>query len=553
LSYLALARKWRPQNFDDIAAQDHIVEILKNAIKLDRVSHAYLFAGPRGVGKTTTARVLAKALNCKESLLPNPCLKCGNCLQIKEGSSLDVLEIDGASNRGIDQVRDLRENVKLKPAQSKFKIYIIDEVHMLTEAAFNALLKTLEEPPEHVKFIFATTQPNKVPVTIISRCQRFDFKPFSVTAIKDKLIDILTQEKIGFEPEAVLVIAGSAGGSLRDGESLLDQLICVAKGQKLKIEMVKDFLGVIETAILYDFIQSLIRSDVSDSFTILDRLLSEGREIPTIIESLLSYFRAILHCKILGSTDFTVGAIAVDLDKAKEQSEQLSKEELIFILELLSELQNRAKIVSSPRVLVEVGLLKICSRSKYQIVFNQILDNDLKERRSVKEQTLPPVKPKLQLNIPVKKKVIEASLSQDDSSFKKNDSESKNNSEALSFQKIEEIWRDVIKGLKDTKLYLASYLEGSEVKSFESDNIIVEVKIDSDFQCELIDENRRIIEDSISLKSGRKIRLKYLYNKVVVVDNKKKIQEILKNPNIKKISKLFNAKVLKVIPRNNEV
>ncbi|MDP8217049.1 MAG: DNA polymerase III subunit gamma/tau [Candidatus Kaelpia imicola] len=555
MSYLALARKWRPQNFDDIVAQDHIVEILKNAIRLNRVSHAYLFAGPRGIGKTTTARVLAKALNCKESFSPAPCLKCGNCLQIKEGSSLDVLEIDGASNRGIDQIRDLRENVKLKPAQSRFKIYIIDEVHMLTEAAFNALLKTLEEPPEHVKFIFATTQPNKVPVTILSRCQRFDFKPFSITAIKEKLIDILTQEKIDFEPEAVLMIAESAGGSLRDGESLLDQLICVAKGGKLKVDMVKDFLGVIETTVLYDLTQSLIKSDVNKSFTILDRLLSDGRDIPIIIESLLSYFRAVLHYKILCSTDFTVGTIAVDLDKVKEQSGQLSREELIFILELLSELQNRAKIVLSPRVLVEVGLLKICSRSKYQIVFNQFLDNDSKERRSVKERVLPLVKPKLQINTLIKKKVTKTSLSQNDNNFKKNDSELKSNNKALSFQEIEEVWRDVVGDLRDTKLYLASYLEGSKVKSFESDSIVVEVKIDFDFQRELIDENdnRRIIEDSISLKSGRKIRLKYLYSKVITVDNKKRIQEILKNPNIKKISKLFNAKVLKVIPRNDEV
>ncbi len=304
MSYLALARKWRPQSFDDIAAQDHIVEILKNAIKLNRVSHAYLFAGPRGIGKTTTARVLAKALNCQKSTSSDPCLKCSSCIGIKDGSSLDVLEIDGASNRGIDQVRDLRENVKLKPAQSKFKIYIIDEVHMLTEAAFNALLKTLEEPPEHVKFIFATTQPNKVPATILSRCQRFDFKPFSITAIKDKLIDILTQEKIDFEPEAILMIANASAGSLRDGESLLDQLICIAGDNKLKTESVKDFLGLIEITVLDDLVQSLIESNVNDVFIILDNLVSEGKEFSMLVEGLVSYFRIILHYKILGSIDF---------------------------------------------------------------------------------------------------------------------------------------------------------------------------------------------------------------------------------------------------------
>ena len=542
MSYLALARKWRPQNFNDIAAQDHIVEILKNAIKLDRVSHAYLFAGPRGIGKTTTARVLAKALNCQESMSPDPCLKCSNCIQIKNGSSLDVLEVDGASNRGIDQVRDLRENVKLKPAQSRFKIYIIDEVHMLTEAAFNALLKTLEEPPEHVKFIFATTQPNKVPATILSRCQRFDFKPFSAIAIKDKIVEILTQEKIEFELDAVNIIAESSGGSLRDGESLLDQLICISGDKKLKTETVKDFLGIIEATILYDLVQGLIGSDVNSVFAILDSLISKGREISIVVESLIAYFRTILHYKILGSIDFVSGAINIDLDKVKEQFGQLSKEELIFILELLSEIQNKLKISSSPRVLVEVVLLKICDRSRYEIVFNQVVSSaDSMGRTSTA------LNPKVSKVGSVEKKVV--------NSVEKDNSTLNNSFQSLSSQNIEEIWQDVIKSLKDKKLYLSSYLKTSKVKSFKSETIIIKVEIDSDLQRELIDENENkiIIEKLLYLKSGIKFKVKFIYNKTVVVDNKNKVQEVLENPNVKKITKLFNAKVLKVIPKNNEV
>jgi DNA polymerase III subunit gamma/tau len=550
LSYLALARKWRPQNFDDIAAQDHIVEILKNAIKLNRVSHAYLFAGPRGIGKTTTARVLAKALNCQKPLLPNPCLKCSNCIQIKDGNSLDVLEIDGASNRGIDQVRDLRENVKLQPAQSKFKIYIIDEVHMLTEAAFNALLKTLEEPPSHVKFIFATTQPNKVPATILSRCQRFDFKPFSTAAIKEKLIDILTQESIDFEPEALGIIAESAGGSLRDGESLLDQLICIAGSKKLKTETVKDFLGLIEADLLYNLVKDLIESNISSAFTALNSLISDGRELTIIIESLISYFRFILHYKILGSAELAFGTIDIDSDKAREQTLQLSKEELVFILDLLGDVQNRVKIAASPRVLVEVALLKICNRSQYEIVLNRVRADDTSKDQAV---TLKGVKDPG--SVSVKKKIVKRSKVESKEEAKEDGLEIERNSQDLNPENLEVLWQELVKNLKDRKLYLASYLKESKFKSFESDILRVEVKIDSDFQRELIEEkdNKVIIEDLIFSKIGRKIRIIFIYEKRAVVDEKKRVENALNNPNVKKITRLFNAKVLKVIPKDNEV
>ncbi len=550
MSYLALARKWRPQNFDDIAAQDHIVEILKNAIKLNRVSHAYLFAGPRGIGKTTTARVLAKALNCQKPLLPNPCLKCSNCIQIKDGNSLDVLEIDGASNRGIDQVRDLRENVKLQPAQSNFKIYIIDEVHMLTEAAFNALLKTLEEPPSHVKFIFATTQPNKVPATILSRCQRFDFKPFSTAAIKEKLIDILTQESIDFEPEALGIIAESAGGSLRDGESLLDQLICIAGSKKLKTETVKDFLGLIEADLLYNLVKDLIESNISSAFTALNSLISDGRELTIIIESLISYFRFILHYKILGSAELAFGTIDIDSDKAREQTLQLSKEELVFILDLLGDVQNRVKIAASPRVLVEVALLKICNRSQYEIVLNRVRADDTSKDQAV---TLKGVKDPG--SVSVKKKIVKRSKVESKEEAKEDGLEIERNSQDLNPENLEVLWQELVKNLKDRKLYLASYLKESKFKSFESDILRVEVKIDSDFQRELIEEkdNKVIIEDLIFSKIGRKIRIIFIYEKRAVVDEKKRVENALNNPNVKKITRLFNAKVLKVIPKDNEV
>ncbi|MGE5855121.1 MAG: DNA polymerase III subunit gamma/tau, partial [Syntrophaceae bacterium] len=224
MEYLVLARKWRPQVFEDVVGQDHVITTLRNAIRLGRVAHAFIFSGPRGVGKTSVARILAKALNCEKGPSEIPCNACANCREITEGSSMDVREIDGASNRGIDEIRELRENVKFSPSSSRYKIYIIDEVHMLTKEAFNALLKTLEEPPEHVMFIFATTEVHKVPATILSRCQRFDFRRISIEEIMTRLRYIAGEEKVTIDEDALMVIAKKGDGSLRDSQSIFDQV-----------------------------------------------------------------------------------------------------------------------------------------------------------------------------------------------------------------------------------------------------------------------------------------------------------------------------------------
>jgi DNA polymerase-3 subunit gamma/tau len=250
MSYTVFALKWRPKNFDEIIGQNHIVATLKNAILKNRLAHAYLFAGPRGVGKTSTARILAKALNCKVGPTAQPCLKCPSCNEIATGRSLDCIEIDGASNRGIDEIRVLRENVKFSPVGGKFKIYIIDEVHMLTQEAFNALLKTLEEPPEFVKFIFATTAPHKVIPTILSRCQRFDFRRIPALEISAQLERIASSEKVAVEEEVLFAIAKSSDGSLRDAESVLDQLISFSK-EKISLKDVVSVLGLVEQESLF--------------------------------------------------------------------------------------------------------------------------------------------------------------------------------------------------------------------------------------------------------------------------------------------------------------
>jgi len=278
MEYLVLARKWRPQVFEDVLGQEHVGKTLKNAIRLGRVAHAYLFSGPRGVGKTSVARILAKALNCEKGPVEIPCNSCVNCREITEGSSMDVNEIDGASNRGIDEIRELRENVKFAPASSRYKIYIIDEVHMLTKEAFNALLKTLEEPPPHVIFVFATTETHKVPATILSRCQRFDFRRLSLRNITDNLRRIASMEGIRISDAGLTLIAEASEGSVRDAQSLFDQAISFA-GTEIGDGEVEELLGTADRRFLFSLSEAVLARDAAACLRIIEEAYFAGLDM----------------------------------------------------------------------------------------------------------------------------------------------------------------------------------------------------------------------------------------------------------------------------------
>ena len=358
MPYQVFALKWRPKDFEDLIGQDHIVSNLKSALEKKRLAHAYLFAGPRGVGKTSTARILAKTLNCKDGPTAKPCNQCSSCLEIAKGTSLDVIEIDGASNRGIDEIRSLRENVKFSPVQGKFKIYIIDEVHMLTTEAFNALLKTLEEPPEFVKFIFATTQPHKVISTILSRCQRFDFRRVPLMDIVQQLEKISAGEGLSIDKDVLFSIAKASDGSLRDAESLLDQLASFAK-DKIKIKDVISVLGIVEQSILFEITDKMIDKDARGAIEVLNKVIEEGKDIGVFASNLIEHFRNLMLVKVVG-LDADLVDLPEDVCKElKSQADRFSMDDILAIFNILVGAQEMSKRIDSLRIPLEVSLVRI--------------------------------------------------------------------------------------------------------------------------------------------------------------------------------------------------
>jgi len=359
MAYTVLARKYRSQTFDDVIGQDPIAQTLKNAIKSDRVAHAYLFAGTRGVGKTTMARVLAKALNCLAVDEPTtePCCKCNSCVAINIGEDIDVIEIDGASNNRVDEIRELRENAIYRPARSRFKIYIIDEVHMLTISAFNALLKTLEEPPSHIKFIFATTEPNKVILTIQSRCQRFDFSNIGPTSIAGQLKFILEQEKIKYEEDLVLPLAKMANGSMRDALSLLDRLISTGI-EPLSSRLLEEFLGCPNSEKIWNLIGQIGDSDAAGTLAAIEDLISTGISEVQVVDSLIDYMRDLMVVKSTGPESKLVILTGQQRKRAGELAEKFDIAGLVYNISTLEKLRWAIKNSDTSRALLEASLLR---------------------------------------------------------------------------------------------------------------------------------------------------------------------------------------------------
>lgn len=358
MSYLVLARKYRPQTFDDVIGQEHVTRTLTNSIVAGRVAHGVLFSGPRGTGKTTVARILAKAMNCINGSTPAPCNVCRSCTEITIGNSVDVLEIDGASNNGIENVRDLRDNVKYKPAYSSYKIYIIDEVHMLSTPAFNALLKTLEEPPPHVMFIFATTEPHKIPVTILSRCQRHDFKRISLDSIVSHMALVCEKESVNIVSESLFLIARAAGGSMRDALSLLDLVISCSEGPVTN-EKILDILGIVDRRAIFMISEAILSSDFPVLLDLLEDLYNNGHNIKELYYDIVEHFRNLLVVKMVKKVNKLVSFPSHEIVMMSEQVKNISATVLNQIFDVLYKEEYSVRLSPNPKLCLEMVFLKM--------------------------------------------------------------------------------------------------------------------------------------------------------------------------------------------------
>ena len=381
MAYLALYRQWRPQNFDALVGQQAVKTALKNALDSGRIAHAYLFSGPRGTGKTSTARILAKALNCEQGPTAEPCGHCHNCERITAGTSMDVLEIDAASNGGIDQIKELKEQIAFTPVESRYKVYIIDEVHMLSAGAFNALLKTLEEPPSYVIFILATTESHKIPVTIQSRCQRYDFHRISIDTIAGRLRELMEKEQIPVEEKALRYVAKAGDGSMRDALSLLDQCIAFYLGQELTFDKVLEVLGTVDTEVFSKLLRKVLEQDVTSCIHILEDLLVNGKELGQFVNDFTWYLRNLLLVKTSEDAEEVLDVSSENLKALQEESQLIDTDTLMRYIRVLSELSNNLRNATQKRVLVEVGLIKLCKPA-----METNLDSVLDRLRVLEEQ-----------------------------------------------------------------------------------------------------------------------------------------------------------------------
>ncbi|TCL00061.1 DNA polymerase-3 subunit gamma/tau [Natranaerovirga hydrolytica] len=360
MSYVALYRKFRPREFKDVVGQEHIVKTLTNQLKFDRVGHAYLFNGTRGTGKTSTAKIFGKAVNCLNPMEGNPCNECEVCQGINEQKYMNIIEIDAASNNGVDNIRDIRDEVVYTPTNGKYKVYIIDEVHMLSIGAFNALLKTLEEPPEHVIFILATTEPQKIPITILSRCQRYDFKRISVETIANRLTRLMEEENIEVEERALRYISKVADGSMRDALSILDQCISFFIGEIITMDMVLDILGAVDTTVFNDLLEAIIKKEVNACLKIIEKIIIQGRDLPQFINDFIWFLRSLLITKTVKDPRDILDMADESILLLKEQGKNIEEETVLRYIRILSDLSNQIKYSSQKRVLTEVALINMC-------------------------------------------------------------------------------------------------------------------------------------------------------------------------------------------------
>ncbi len=525
MSYLVFARKYRPQDFSQVVGQESVVSTLQKAIKNDRVHHAYLFSGSRGIGKTSMARILAKSLNCLNSDNPTlrPCNKCSNCLEISKGNSLDVIEIDGASNRGIDEIRQLRENVRFSPGNARYKIYIIDEVHQITHDAFNALLKTLEEPPAHVKFIFATTNPNKVPPTILSRCQKLKFNLLTQDKIIQKLKYIAEQEEITVEEDLLKYIARASFGSIRDAESIFDQVVpLITEGTELS--NIIDLLGQSSEYTITDFIDSLLGKDTTKALKIVNEIVEEGRDLDNFLTTVIEYLRNVMFAKLGESFLSKVSALPPELCKQfGSLSGKVSMSSLLDIVDAFIKAKRLSRFLPSLRIPLELAIIRHTYTDKEKDIKKS---NGLppKEKKAYKKDSSSETKNKsgfthktASLNLEGVSKVFDGfkkkRSSKKDEPVVEKDSQLREDTEegSLDIDKIKKHWQEVIDNISKQKMAMATYLREAEL--LETKGIMLHLGFPKNlsFAKEFLDTNeyKELLQEELERVTDSKVGIVY--------------------------------------------
>ncbi|MDA8234469.1 MAG: DNA polymerase III subunit gamma/tau [Clostridia bacterium] len=510
MGYVALYREWRPKIFEDVVGQEHISRTLQNAIKNNRIAHAYLFCGPRGTGKTSSAKVFAKALNCQQGPTVSPCNQCQNCLGINQGTSMDVLEIDAASNRGIDEIRDLRDKVKFSPTEGKFKVYIIDEVHMLTTEAFNALLKTLEEPPQHVVFILATTEPHKIPMTILSRCQRFDFRRITTEAIVKRLELVAEQSGAKVAKEALLLIARAAEGGMRDALSLLDQCIAFG-GDVITLEEVNGVLGAVSIDLLLASAQSLAESDTTRGLQIINDLVIQGKDIRQYAKDLLEHLRNLLLVKVCSDVSAMLAMTPEVLAEIQRQAGLFTQERLEGLIALFSDAEREMKWSTQPRLLLELSVI----RGNKQLA-GGMAEVSLSPSPDLLDKLAEMEKKIARLEAQLEGKAVGSGLQDKKTTGPKSVVRNNrvtinmadNQPEELRF--FQDNWTGILEGVRKSKVTVHALLINSAPGHFQKDVLTLVFPEDNSFHLVRLEqeENRRVVEQVIKKTTGREIRVR---------------------------------------------
>jgi len=519
MTYLVMARKYRPQRFEEVVGQPHVTVTLVNAIMANRISHAYLFAGPKGTGKTTVARILAKALNCKDVPTPQPCGECDSCTEIAMSRSLDVVEIDGASNNSVDDVRALRENIRYVPSKGKYKIYIIDEVHMLSDSAFNALLKTLEEPPAHAIFIFATTEPHKVPQTVLSRCQRFDFRRIPTADLVKTIKTIAQIEKLEIDQDASYILARRADGSLRDILSLLDQVIAFGgedggspSQRRVTKELVTQTLGLVDQDKLFEITDAISQKNIQKGLSILNQLIDSGIDLPELVNSLLQHFRDLLVSKVGQDSKILFDLSDTYVNKYKEKAKSFSETDILRMIRIVADLNLTLKRVTDPRIFLELALMKLL-KMESAVSLKDVISK-LDQLKACQEEELNSGSSAVNsenVDYPVIPQKKGDFFSHSTNGVEKTGLAEKR---GISLQSLKDRWDEVLERIKRTKLSLWSLIKDGEIISLEDGIVTMEFQNGRNFHKQQVGkrENLNLIQQALGDIYGQSFQFRFELN-----------------------------------------